>query len=310
MDTKLMNTPVTNFEALVGQARDCGLTQTFATAYEVNKALDEADCCGGGSKAVLGNDIKLGYSTFTEIPENIDFSQTTNFGDMFIDCRSLKTVLSLDTSNGTDFGRMFQYCVNLKSVSPFDTSNGIGFGNMFFECTSLPSIPLLDTSNGTNLGNMFYNCTSLTSVPPLNTSKNINFYNMFQNCWNLTSIPQLDTSNGTSFSNTFYNCTKLTTIPQLNVSKSTTFSGMFTNCTNLQNIQFTGSINKNIDFSPCKVLSYDSVKSILTACSNTTNTNAKTLKFNRTLTDQNGELTALVADCTSKGWTISGLTLN
>ena len=47
METKLMNTPVTNFEALVGQARDCGLTQTFATAYEVNKALDEADCCGG-----------------------------------------------------------------------------------------------------------------------------------------------------------------------------------------------------------------------------------------------------------------------
>lgn len=64
-----MNTPVTNFEALVGQARDCGLTQTFATAYEVNKALDEADCCGGGGEplAIVGtaglSDVILAYST-------------------------------------------------------------------------------------------------------------------------------------------------------------------------------------------------------------------------------------------------------
>ena len=61
-------------------------------------------------------------------------------------------------------------------------------------------------------------------------------------------------------------------------------------------------------FSPA--LTYESVKSILTACSNTTNTNSKTLKFGRTLTDQNGELAALVATCNTKGWTISGLTLN
>lgn len=42
-----MKTPATNFEALLGQARDCGLTQDFATAYEINVALDENDCCGG-----------------------------------------------------------------------------------------------------------------------------------------------------------------------------------------------------------------------------------------------------------------------
>ena len=42
-----MKTPATNFEALLGQARDCGLTQDFATSYEINVALDENDCCGG-----------------------------------------------------------------------------------------------------------------------------------------------------------------------------------------------------------------------------------------------------------------------
>ena len=56
-------------------------------------------------------------------------------------------------------------------------------------------------------------------------------------------------------------------------------------------------------------IDYDSVKSILAAADRTDNTNAKELAFNRTMTDQNGELAALVSSCTSKGWTISGLTL-
>ena len=98
---------------------------------------------------------------------------------------------------------------------------------------------------------------------------------------------------------------------QLDASSSTTFYNTFYKCSKLKNITFVGSINaSSVTFSDCYSLTYESVKSILTACSNTTNTNSKTLRFSRTLTDQNGELTALVADCTSKGWTISGLTLN
>ena len=45
------------------------------------------------------------------------------------------------------------------------------------------------------------------------------------------------------------------------------------------------------------------------AADRTDNTDAKELAFNRTMTDQNGELATLVASCTSKGWTITGLTL-
>ena len=258
-----MNTPVTNFEALVGQARDCGLTQTFATAYEVNKALDEADCCGGsGGKIVIGDDIKLGYSSFKEVPDYFDFSQTT------------------------DFGHMFQSCANLSTISQLDTSKGTDFGNMFYDCNNLTTIPLFDTTNGTHFGNMFYDCNNLTTIPPFDTSNGNQFYNMFYYCIRLNTIPQLDTSKGTNLNN------------------------MFFYCSSLENITFTGSINKDISFNNCTSLTYESVKSILTACSNTINTDAKTLKFNRTLTDQNSELTDLVATCTSKGWTISGLTLN
>lgn len=107
----------------------------------------------------------------------------------------------------------------------------------------------------------------------------------------------------------FSSCSNLTTISQLDISKGTNLNGMFSSCSKLENITFAGSINRTIDFSPCSSLTYESVKSILTACSNVTYA-GDTLKFNRTLTDQNGELAALISTCTSKGWTISGLTLN
>ena len=73
-----------------------------------------------------------------------------------------------------------------------------------------------------------------------------------------------------------------------------------------------GKINVSIGENSIDVLTsidYDSVKSILAAADRTDNTNAKTLSFNRTIADQNGELAALVASCTTKGWTITGLTL-
>jgi hypothetical protein len=243
-----MNTPVTNFEALVGQARDCGLTQTFATAYEVNKALDEADCCGGGGST------------------------------------------EWDLTGKTDFNFMFNGCKNLTEAPKMITSDGTSFSGMFYNCTNLTSIPQLDTGKGTDFGSMFNKCSSLITAP------------------------QLDTSNGTNFSYMFAGCTNLVTVPLLDISIATNINSMFGsilyNCPNLTNVTFTGSINANIDFQYSQLLTYDSVKSILTACSNTTNTNAKTIKFTITLTDQNSELTDLIATCTSKGWTISGLTLN
>ena len=195
-----------------------------------------------------------------------------------------------------------------------DFSNVTDFSSMFGSCSQLTTIPQLDTSNGTNFESMFYSCTNLAEAPQLNTSKCTNFKSMFGYCSNLTTIPQLDTSNGTNFFKMFDSCPNLITIEgKLDFSKGTSlnraFSWASTLNKKLENVQFTGSINANIDFNPCPSLSYESVKSILTACSNTTNTDSKTLKFDRTLTDQNGELQSLIEICTSKGWTISGLTL-
>ena len=132
---------------------------------------------------------------------------------------------------------------------------------------------------------------------------------MFANCNVLTSVPALDTSNGTKFGAMFYYSYSLTSIPLLDISNGTDINNMFYTCYKLTDITFTGSINSTIDFKSCTILSYNSIKSILTACAATTNTNSKTVSFNRTIADQNQELTNLVTTCTEKGWTVSGLTI-
>ena len=208
--------------------------------------------------------------------------------------------------NGTRFYNCFW-----SSFPALDFSNVTDFVCMFYNCTTLTTIPLIDTSKGTKFGSMFTNCSKLTTIPQLDTSKGTDFDSMFYKCSSLTTIPQLDTSKGKMFSDMFYNCSNLTTVTQLDISGGTTWDSLnyvFSGCEKLENVTFVGSINYSFEcHSP--VLTYDSVKSILTACSNTTNTNSKTLKFTRTITDQNGELAALIADCNSKKWTISGLTL-
>ena len=115
----------------------------------------------------------------------------------------------------------------------------------------------------------------------------------------------------------FIGCNSLTTVEGIDfsglTSELTRLFGYSSNMSKLTRFIVNGKINVSIsDNNSIKALTaidYDSVKSILAAADRTDNTNAKELAFNRTMTDQNGELAALVASCTSKGWTITGLTL-
>lgn len=194
---------------------------------------------------VVPPEIRFGYSTFTEIPSNLDFSNITNMEFMFSGCSNLTTVSLIDLSNITDARYMFSDCSNLITTSP------------------------------------------------LNTSKVLKIEGIFQNCFNLTTVEGID------FSGLEYPLSYL--------------FGYSSNMPNITRFIVNGKINVSIsdDYSikALTAIDYDSVKSILAAADRTDNTNAKTLAFNRTMTDQNGELAALVASCTSKGWTISGLTI-
>ena len=258
-----------------------------------------------------GTNFRSMFSTcyaLTSVPE-LNTSKGTDFSSMFRGCDALTSVSALDTSNGLKFSYMFSGCYALTSIPALDLSKGEIFTTMFSNCSALTSVPELNTSNGTNFSYMFNSCVALTSVPALDTSKGTNFSYMFNSCVALTSVPELNTSNGTDFSYMFSYCEALTSVPELNTSKGTNFSSMFYNCPSLTDITFTGSINMDISFTSCKKLTYNSIKSILTACAATTNTDSKTVSFDRTIQDQNNELTDLVASCTEKGWTVSGLTI-
>ena len=203
----------------------------------------------------------------------------------------------------------YSHCDLSYSNNLMDTFTHLG-GKDIFDRLAVVNLNNSDTTNSTNFSNMFYRRKYLKQIiGNLDTSNGTNFSNMFNSCELLVTAPQLDVSNGTNFVYMFGYCYSLTTIPQLDVSNATNTFGMLGSCYNLTNITFVGSINSSIDFLSSPLLTYDSIKSILTACAATTNTTAKTLKFKNTIADTEGELATLVSSCTSKGWTVSGLVL-
>lgn len=174
--------------------------------------------------------------------------------------------------------------------------------------TTVPDI--YDFSNCTDMNFMFCSCQLLVTIPQIVTSKVTRMFYMFYCDYALETIPPLDTRNVWEMTYMFIYCNKLTTVQQLDTSKVTNMSGMFSHCTSLTSLNLVGSLNTSLELNDSP-LNEESIKSVLTAASKTTNTDAKTLTFKEgsTLKDTDGVWAALVAECTTKGWTIQNLTL-
>lgn len=172
-------------------------------------------------------------------------------------------------------------------------------------------------SNVTDMSNMFSNCFNLRSIPQFDTSKATTMKEMFYSCGNLRIIPQLNTANVTDMSSMLDSGIGLTTVEGIDFSGLTSalrqLFGDNTSKPGITRFIVNGKINvsmsDNYSIKALTGIDYESIKSILAAADRTDNTNSKTLAFNRTIADQNGELAALVASCSTKGWTITGLTL-
>ncbi len=136
--------------------------------------------------------LKLGHSTFTEVPEWVDFEGITDMSNMFNNCGGLQTIPLIDTSNVTNMNYMFGACSNLRTIPLLNTSSVTEMIGMFQSCGHLQTIPLIDTSNVINMGSMFSNCSSLQTIPMIDTSNVINMGSMFYSCSNLTSLPALN----------------------------------------------------------------------------------------------------------------------
>lgn len=155
---------------------------------------------------------------------------------------------------------------------------------LFSEASNLWDVCEIDM-DGVEIANLMFNTTSLTDVRLKNTGTVKNMGGMFYNC-------------------------KAETIKAIDMTSCTQATDMFYSNTLLTDLTMEGSINISLDlkYSP---LNSDSVKSVITAASKTTNTAAKTLTFKTgtTVADTDGAFAELVSQCTAKGWTITNLNL-
>ena len=126
--------------------------------------------------------LKLGFSSFTEVPEWADFEGITNMENMFNSCQNLQTIPHIDTSNVTNMAAIFSNCSKLQTIPLLNTSNVTNMEHMFDSCRNLQTMPSLDTSKVTQMFNMFASCRSLVSIPALNAqSLNMpSYYGVFR----------------------------------------------------------------------------------------------------------------------------------
>ena len=245
---------------------------------------------GGGTPTkidVAATGIKLAYSTFTEIPDGLDFSNVTDMSNMLYSCKNITSISPIDTSKATNMERMFAYCSQLTTIPTLDTSNVSNMSHMFDGCTDkLKSIPSLDTSNVTTMNGMFSSCRKLQSIPNLNTSNVDNMSEMFGYCYELTTIPMLNCSNVTNMSYFFgyLNINTLTYLGGFKDLKISVTSDFLNLCPNLTVESLMNVINNVYD---------------LTA----NGLSGKSLKFGSTNLNKLSEEQIAVA--TAKGWTLT-----
>ena len=163
-----------------------------ATLDSYSGYVDSISSGGGAVSTLYVRDfptIRFGYSSFTSIPSNINFTGVTDFSNMFK--RSNITTVSqgdIDTSSGIDFTSMFDECESLTSVAGIDTSNGTRFEYMFGSCFYLQTLPSLDTSKGTIFYGAFSYMTRLVTMPEYDLSSATNINNIIEESYNLINL--------------------------------------------------------------------------------------------------------------------------
>lgn len=207
-----------------------------------------------------------------------------------------------------------------------DLSNFGTIENMqgwFANATNLQEYPAtLDTSSNKNFWDFIKWTSNLdcTTIPTtLNTSNGEDFRYMFEATGiyqidekRMITAPIMDTSKALNIEAMFLSQDKLVTIPKLNLSKlENRYSAgyAFASCTSLQNITLEGALNADITFDT-SVLSYDSIKSILTAAS-INEVGGVVVDFGGSqVVDANGEIFALVEACQNANVEIRNLIIN
>lgn len=233
--------------------------------------------------------LKLGFSSFTEVPEWADFEGITDMNHMFYNCGNLQSIPEINTSNVKDMSYMLTECRKLTTVPTFDTSNVINFQYCFHN-SKIIELPQFDLRKGTNFYEFCYNCYDLKYVPNLDLSSATNISGLLENCNSLISVGELKVPNVRGRVTYF--------LGGSNKNNLTDFGGL---------IGFRGSITSD-GFHTCPNLSYQSCINILNGLydfsgnGETPNSDEGKLKVAQSFIDKVGDEISIA---TNKGWVIS-----
>lgn len=287
-----MKTPATNFEALLGQARDCGLTQEFATAYEINVALDEADCCGGGGGGLPEQSKSTTYTdngrytvnpddgyTLSAVNITVDVDQNlTVISELQLEVAQLEGEIATITSLNISENGTFTPPAGILGYNSIDV-NVAGGGGVEGDFGYISTLNIY-VPNNEPLPEQYYSLfndirafsiggkVNSIAFKEGNLTQILNMYNAFAGCSSLTSIifPEGALTNVNYMSNTFYRCSSLTTITFSNgaLTQLTDMPSVFSGCQSLTSIIFPeGALTKveymNDAFGGCFSLTYISL---------------------------------------------------
>ena len=252
----------------------------------------------------------------------------TKMNNMFAGCTSLKSVPALDTHKVTDFNSTFSGCTSIETVPDLDFASATSATQMFAGCSSLKSVRIIkgsreyESGSLTNASQMFAGCSSLERIDIILRNATL-LKKTFEGCSKLEEVKfnGYGTEYVTSMEDLFKDCSNLRTVRWIS------FNSLDNEKFGTMNLFGTTSdlpllthfiVDGRINFSWNRAqglhqlvnLDYDSIRSILEAMSRTSNTDAKVMKLNCSASDPDGKLAELVSVCSTKGWTITGLTLN
>ena len=255
-----------------------------------------------------------GCTNLKAIPD-FDFTNVTNLNSMFYKDSSLEFLPALDLKNITSASNMFSICSSLTILPKLNLSGVQNMKGMFQRCSNLKYVPDFDFSSATTLSS-FYSNTAIEEIGNIIAPNCTYADSIFFNCKHLKKIGRLYFADSANNNKIFDKCTSLTSVAGFS------YRGEYNNriltsveLPNLKHFIFEDYINCTWDtgfFNLLPNLDYESIKSILVACSKTTLPDTpKSITFaNITMQDQNGELQNLINTCVNeKGWTINNLTI-
>lgn len=143
--------------------------------------------------------------------------------------------------------------------------------------------------------------------PNIDTSNVTQFGSLFQGATQLVTAPALDYSKGSSLIYIFKGCRNLETVPLMTLTNCWALDGAFESCEKLKNISFAeGTIQVNVDFTDCPLLTNESLISILKGIK--TSVGWKTLKLpantEATITSDT-TMNALLQTIRAANWTVT-----